>query len=234
VPTRQESTRSANHLLAALPADELHLLSNDLERVETVLGQSIARENENAEWVFFPDDAVMSMVRILEDGSMIEVGVVGFDGLVGLQTLTGKGQPYRVVVQNAGATWRMPIQRFRDEFRNGGKFQEAVLRFSASFLLQVSQTAACNRVHTIGQRLARWLLMMRDRTTSDELALTQEFLSHMLGVRVAGVNEAVGTLVLSGLVKHSRGHIEIVDRDGLELAACECYRAVKNESGFPA
>lgn len=230
MPKRQRTTRSTNRLLTALPADEFARLSGDLERMETVLGQSIARENENAEWVFFPDDAVMSMVRILEDGSMIEVGVVGFEGMVGIQTLTEPDQPYRVVVQNAGATHRLPIHRFREEFRSGGKFQELVLRFSARFLLQVSQTAACNRVHTIEQRLARWLLMMRDRTATNELALTQEFLSHMLGVRVAGVNEAVGALVLSGLVKHSRGNIEILDREGLERAACECYRTVKNES----
>jgi CRP-like cAMP-binding protein len=129
----------------------------------------------------------------------------------------------------------MSMRRLREEFRRGGKFQELVLRFSAKFLLQVSQTAACNRLHTIERRLARWLLMMRDRTMSNELALTQEFLSHMLGARIAGVNEAVRALTLSGMVRHTRGSIEILDREGLELAACECYRVVKkNTAGIDA
>jgi CRP-like cAMP-binding protein len=133
-------------------------------------------------------------------------------------------------VQNVGTTLRMPIRRLREEFRLGGTLQELLLRFSTKFLLQVSQTAACNRLHTIERRLARWLLMMRDRTTSSVLELTQEFLSHMLGARIAGVNEAVRSLSLSGLIKHTRGNIEILDRDGLEQAACECYRFVKNRS----
>jgi CRP-like cAMP-binding protein len=231
---RQESARCKNVLLAALPDNEYQRLSGDLERVDTVLGDSIVRENERAEWAYFPEEAVLSMIRMLEDGSMIEVGVIGFDGVFGIQDLAGDGeQPFRVLVQNVGPVWRMPIRRLREEFRRGGEFQELLLRFSSGFLLQVSQTAACNRVHTIERRLARWLLMMRDRTTSNELALTQEFLSHMLGARVAGVNEAVRALTLSGLVKHTRGNIEILDREGLELAACECYRFVKKQNAFP-
>jgi len=220
--------------LSALPDDEYQRLSSDLERVDAALGDSIVRENEPTEWAYFPDDAVLSMVRILEDGSMIEVGVIGFEGMVGIQAVAEDDlHPYRVIVQNAGTAWRLPIRRVREEFRRSGKFQELLLRFLTRFLLQVSQTAACNRVHTIEQRLARWLLMMRDRTTSNELFLTQEFLSHMLGARVAGVNEAVRALTLSALIKHARGSIEILDREGLELAACECYRFVKKQNGFP-
>ncbi len=232
---RQGSTRCRNVLLAGLPESEYQRLSGDLERVDTVLGDAIVRENERTEWAHFPEEAVLSMIRILEDGSMIEVGVIGFDGVVGIQDLAEDAeQPYRVLVQNVGTISRMPMRRLREEFRRGGTLQELLLRFASKFLLQVSQTAACNRVHTIERRLARWLLMMRDRTTSNELALTQEFLSHMLGARVAGVNEAVRALTLSGLVKHTRGNIEILDREGLELAACECYRFVKNQNALPS
>jgi CRP-like cAMP-binding protein len=234
VPKRQGSTRCRNLLLSALPDDEYRNLSRDLERVDAALGDPILRENDRVDWIYFPEEAVLSMVHILENGSMIEVGVIGFDGVAGSHALAEDGeQPYRLIVQNAGTAWRLPIRRAREEFRRGGAFQQLLLRFSAGLLLQVSQTAACNRLHTLEQRLARWLLMMRDRTTSDELALTQEFLSHMLGTRIAGVNEAVRSLTMSGLIKHTRGNIEILDSEGLEEAACECYRSVKKRSGTP-
>lgn len=122
----------------------------------------------------------------------------------------------------------MPIRRLREEFRRGGKFQEVLLAFATNLLLQVAQTAACNRLHTLDQRLARWLLMMRDRANADRLTLTQEFLSHMLGTRIAGVNEAMASLTRSGLINHRRRNIEIIDGEGLERAACECYAFVKN------
>lgn len=227
----QSSTPCKNLLLTALPDDEYQRLSGDLERVDTTLGESIVREYEPAEWAYFPEEAVCSIIRILEDGSMIEVGVIGFDGVVGFQSLAEDvEQPYRVIVQNVGTVLRMPIRRLREAFRRGGEFQELLLRFSAKFLLQVSQTAACNRLHTIERRLARWLLMMRDRTTSNVLELTQEFLSHMLGARIAGINEAIRALSQNGLIKHTRGNIEILDREKLEKAACECYRFVKTAS----
>jgi CRP-like cAMP-binding protein len=226
---RRALSTTKNLLLAGLPEREYRHLNGDLERIDGVLGDSAALEYQRAEWAQFPEEAVMSMVRILEDGSMIEVGIVGFDGVVGFQSLAESAkQPYRVIVQHPGTVLRMPIRRLREEFRRGGEFQERLLRFSANFLLQVSQTAACNRLHTIERRLARWLLMMQDRANSDKLNLTQEFLSHMLGTRIAGVNEAVASLTLGGLVKHGRGSIEIIDREGLQLAACECYGFVKN------
>jgi len=226
--------RSSNHvrnlLLAGLSDTMYRSLSRDLEPVDARVGDFVAREFEPTEWAYFPEGAVMSMIRILEDGSMIEVGVVGFEGVVGIHALAENApQPYRVVVQHPGATLRMPIRRLREEFRRGGKFQEVLLGFSTNLLMQVAQTAACNRLHTLDQRLARWLLMMADRAaSSDGLKLTQEFLSHMLGTRIAGVNEAVASLTESGLVKHGRGSIDIIDRHGLELAACECYAFVKN------
>jgi CRP-like cAMP-binding protein len=220
-----------NLLLRGIEVSELRRLNDSLEPITGVLGESLAREGESPEWAYFPEDAVVSIVRILESGAMIEVGVIGFDGVVGVHSIARQAdQPYRSIVQNEGKLWRMPMNRLREEFRRAGEFQEKLLQFSTSFLLQVSQTAACNRLHNIERRLARWLLMMRDRTVSDQLSLTQEFLSHMLGTRIAGVNEALQTLKLSGLVRHGRGKIEIIDREGLEQAACECYAFVKDRT----
>jgi CRP-like cAMP-binding protein len=170
-------------------------------------------------------------MRILADGSMIEVGLVGFDGFVGVHSLAPTAeQPYRLIVQNSGAMHRLPLKQLRSEFARGGKLQDLLLRFISAFLTQISQTAACNRLHKIEERLARWLLMMRDRVPSDELNLTQEFLSQMLGIRLAGVNEAIRTRTMNGLVQHRRNLITILDREGLEAAACECYAFVRDEA----
>jgi CRP-like cAMP-binding protein len=226
---RVKSSRCRNLLLASLGDDEFERLKGDLERIEVVLGDTLLEQYERSPWAYFPEEAVMSMIRVLEDGSMIEVGVIGFEGLVGTHLIPESAeQPFEVTVQNPGSVWRMPLHRLREEFRRSGEFQEILIGYLTRFLLQVSQSAACNRLHTLERRLARWLLTMRDRTTSDELKLTQEFLSHMLGTRIAGVNEALRALTLSGLVRHNRGTIEILDREGLELAACECYAFVKN------
>lgn len=231
---RLDSVRCRNLLLAALSDEEHERFNEELERVEGTLGDSLVLEYEHQEWAYFPETAVASIVRILTDGSMIEVGLIGFEGMVGIQSLAEEAeQPFRVVVQNPGALWRMPMRRLREEFRRGGEFQRLLLRFSNMFLAQVSQTAACNRLHNLEQRLARWLLMMRDRTSTDELKLTQEFLSHMLGTRLAGVNEALGSLTNSGLVKHARRSIQIIDREGLEMAACECYAFLKGQTASP-
>jgi CRP-like cAMP-binding protein len=224
-----QSSRSRNLLLASLSDREYLRFKAELERLDVPLGESVIREWDESEWAFFPEEAVLSIVNVLGDGSMIEVGVIGYDGMVGINSLA-EGvpyQPYRVIVQNPGTLLRMPMIRLREEFRRGGELQRLLLQFSTRFLIQVSQTAACNRLHTIERRLAKWLLMMRDRTTSNQLKLTQEFLSHMLGARIAGVNEALRSLTLSGLVTHGRANIEIIDRDGLELSACECYALLR-------
>ena len=218
-----------NRLLAPLSVKEFARLDGALERVDMTVGEFVGREYTNAAWAYFPETCVLSMIRILQDGSMVEVGVVGYEGMAGVHSLDANAQqPYRIIVQHPGAAWRIPSRRLREEFRRGETLQDMLLAFSTNFLLQVSQTAACNRLHTIEQRLARWLLMMRDRTNSDELKLTQEFISHMLGTRVAGVNEAVASLKLSALINHERGSIQILDCEGLEAVACECYRFVRN------
>jgi CRP-like cAMP-binding protein len=229
------AVRCRNILLRSVSDEEFDRLRGELEPMDTAIGDVPIREFERAEWAYFPDTCVFSVVRILEEGSMIEVGVVGYDGVVGIHSIGEEAeQPYRMIIQHPGLTWRMPLRRLREEFRRSGEFQEILLRYSTAFLLQVSQTAACNRLHTIEQRLGRWLLMMRDRTLTDELKLTQEFLSHMLGTRIAGVNEAIRALTDKGLIRHSRGSIEIVDREGLERSTCECYAFVAKLTLEPA
>ena len=220
-----------NRILAALPPGEFRRLEGTLERITAPSGQTLLEEGREPIWAYFPEDSVVSLARILGDGSMVEVGLVGFDGVVGIHLLVpATEQPFRLIVQNGGAMYRLPLKQLRGEFARGGKLQELLLRFTSVFLTQISQTAACNRLHKIDERLARRLLMMRDRVPSDELRLTQEFLSHMLGTRVAGVNEAVRTLTTNGLVKHRRNVITILDREGLEKASCECYAFVRDEA----
>ena len=222
-----------NRLLAALPQSEFRRLEGTLERITATNGEILLEAGGEAIWAYFPEESVVSVVRILSDGSMIEVGLVGFDGFIGVHSLAPTAeQPYRLIVQNSGAMRRLPLTHLRGEFARGGKLQELLLLFMSAFLMQISQTAACNRLHKIDERLARWLLMMRDRVPSDELNLTQEFLSHMLGIRLAGVNEAVRRLSLHGLVKHRRNVITILDRAGLEAAACECYAFVRDARGI--
>ena len=225
------SVRCRNILLGSLSNREFEAFAAKADLVDIKLRDELLREHEPPEWAYFPEDGVVSMVHTLEDGSMIEVGVIGYDGLVAAHCISKDAvQPYLGIVQNGGRAWRIPMDVVRGMFQRSSAFQNVVLRYSSAFLLQVSQTAACNRVHTIEQRLGRWLLMMLDRTTTDELTLTQEFLSHMLGARIAGVNEAVQSLTLSGLVRHGRSRIEIIDRAGLEAAACECYAFVNHSA----
>ena len=200
----------------------------ELERISTRLGETLQEEREPAEWAYFPENAVVSVICVLQDGRMIEIGVIGYDGVVGIQAISNPArQPYRNIVQGAGDVWRMPMKRLQNEFHRDEKFQQILLDYYTQFLFQVSQTAACNRLHNLEPRLARWLLMMRDRKESDLLTLTQEFLSHMLGTRIAGVNEAVQEFRRSGLITTGRGTITITDREGLETAACECYDAIR-------
>lgn len=169
-----------------------------------------------------------SCVRHLEDGSIIEVGVVGFEGLIGVESIFGaEAQPNQVTAQIAGEVIRFDLDIVSKSFVEDSTFRALVLKFTNAFMIQIGQTAACNRRHPLEQRLARWLLMVADRTPSTPIGLTQEFLAQMLGVRTAGVNEAVSVLTASGLIRHRRQSIEIIDRPGLEAMTCECYASVK-------
>lgn len=166
----------------------------------------------------------------MKDGGSVEVGLVGNDGMVGLSVVLGDEiSPNQAIVQIADGALRMSVAALREELKQEGALLSLLLRSTLYMLKQVSQTAACNGSHTVGERLARWLLMCHDRVQGDELKLTQEFIAQMLGIRRAGVSEAAIVLQSRGLISYSRGHIKIIDRPGLEEFACECYRIVKAE-----
>lgn len=204
-------------------------LRSSEEKVSLKLGEILLAPEEAAEWIYFPLTCVASCVRRLLDGSMVEVGLIGYEGLVGIHSLfDAESQPNEVSVQIAGEAIRVPLQAARHAFDSGREFRQLLLRYANSFATQAGQGAACNRLHPLEQRLARWLLMLSDRTRESTLRITQEFIAQMLGTRTAGVNEAVGSITNSGLITHRRGSIEIIDRDGLEQASCECYGTIRD------
>ncbi len=186
--------------------------------------------NGTSEYVYFPHDAVISLLWKFGDGATVEVGVVGNEGMVGVHALMGVShQPNQALVQHSGICSRVPSEVVVEEFARGEMFQQLVLRYVHAFITQISQAAACNRRHSVYQRLARWLLQMDERIEVGETQLTQEFLSRMLGARRAGVNEALQRLRDEGLVQTRRGGITILDRRRLERAACECYSFMRQE-----
>jgi CRP-like cAMP-binding protein len=221
---------TANRILAALPAEEYARLDPHLMPVTLALRQSIYKPLEPITHVYFPENAMISVVANMHGGESVEVGVVGREGITGLPALLGvDATPNESMVQLADGALKMRAEVAREEFRRGRVFQDLILRYVQASTIQISQSVACNRLHSLVERLARWLLMTHDRAASDELALTQEFLSMMLGVRRAGVTEAAINLQADGYISYRRGHITILDRAGLEEASCECYRIVKAE-----
>ncbi len=219
-----------NHILSALPPDEITRLHPLLTRVRWVSGQGLYEPGEHIEQVFFPEQGFASMVAEAEDGgSQVEVGIVGRESMVGLSVLLNANATSfnRVMVQLPGVAYRLPARVLRDDTDAMPVLRQRLFRALEESLAQVSQTAACNSRHTLPERLARWLLIAHDRADGDELALTQEFLSFMLAVRRAGVTIAVAFLEAKGLIEHSRGQLLICDRPGLEAAACDCYGRVK-------
>ncbi|HEX8708616.1 MAG TPA: Crp/Fnr family transcriptional regulator [Pyrinomonadaceae bacterium] len=188
------------------------------------------RTSGRIEHVYFPGNAMVSLVSQLSDGTNVEVGVTGFEGMIGLPLLLGVDRsPHECMVQIPDGRVRVRAQAIKSEFKRGGALHDLLLRYMQSLLLTVSQVATCNRVHLVGERLARWLLMSYDRCLSDDLPLTQEFLAMMLGTRRAGVTEAAIALQAEGLINYRRGHITITDKGGPEAAACECYAIIKEE-----
>jgi CRP-like cAMP-binding protein len=221
---------SHNRLLAALPDDVQTRLGRALEPVGFALGSVVYAPGERIGHIYLPTSAVVSLVYTMTDGDTAEVGLVGNEGVVGIALfLGGETMPNQAVVQVAGLALRMKAQAVLEEFERGGPFQLALLRYTQALLTQISQTAVCNRLHPVEKRLARWLLMTRNRLASDEILMTQEFIAYMLGVRREGVTAAAHHLQEIGLIRYHRGHITIVDRKGLEAATCECYRVVKDE-----
>ncbi|MBK5967728.1 hypothetical protein Thiosp_01424 [Thiorhodovibrio litoralis] len=224
-----------NHLLEALPFCEFERLRTQMELVPLPLGKALYESGEQLSHVYFPTNAIVSLLYVMRDGASAEIAVVGNEGVVGVALFMGSDtMPNRAVVQSAGHAYRLKGRLLKQEFsRNGGRrhgaLQPLLLRYTMALLAQMAQTAVCNRHHTIDQQLCRWLLLSLDRLASSELCMTQELIANMLGVRREGVTEAAGRLQKAGLIHYSRGHISLLDRPGLEARACECYQVVKKE-----
>jgi CRP-like cAMP-binding protein len=219
-----------NLLLARLPPEEMERLLPHLGRVSFSLGEVIYESGGRQSYIYFPTTAIISLLYLMENGSSAEIGLAGKEGLVGIALFMGGDTvPNRAVVQSAGGAFRMKSKVLQDEFSRGRVFQRLLLRYTQALMTQMSQTAVCNRLHTIEQQLCRWLLLSHDRLNSDELVMTQELIANMLGVRREGVTHAAGRLQEKGLISYVRGRITILDRGGLEGAVCECYKVVKDE-----
>jgi len=219
----------ANGLLAALPEDERARWMPLLERVELPLGKVLYESGMTLSHVYFPTTAIVSLLYVMETGASAEIAVVGREGIVGVSLfMGGESTPSRAVVQSAGQGLRLKAPSIKDEF-NRAPVMHLLLRYTQALITQMSQTAVCNRHHSLDQQLCRWLLLSLDRLDGTELVMTQELIANMLGVRREGVTEAALKLQKSGLIRYARGHIEVLDRSGLEQRSCECYLVVKNE-----
>jgi len=219
-----------NRLLAALPRTEYERLRPQLLPVSFSLGEVVYEFGGHLNYVYFPTTSIVSLLYTMENGISAEMGLTGNDGVVGIALFMGGGtMPNRAVVQSAGGAIRMKAKLLQDEFARGGKFQQLLLRYTQALITQISQTAVCNRLHSVEQQLCRWLLLSHDRVKVDELIMTQELIADMLGVRREGVTVAAGRLQDAGAISYVRGHIKILDRQKLEDTVCECYVVVKNE-----
>lgn len=217
-----------NLILNSLSRPEYKRLLPHLEHVLLPLGERLYKSGEAIEYVYFPDDGLVSLVTHMLNGATIEVGLIGRDGMVGIPVLLGDDIAFEeAIVQIAGSSLRMSSNTLKAILKkNQSQLLTELLLYTRILMKQIAQTAACNRIHTVEERLSRWLLMCHDRMESDELLLTQEFISNMLGTRRASVGSAATGLQTEGLIHYSRGHINILHRKGLEATACECYRAV--------
>jgi len=220
-----------NHLLRALTSDALARLLPYLEYVELPLGTVLYESGDTLRHVYFPVDCIVSLLYVLADGSSAEIAVVGNDGLIGIALfMGGETSLNRAIVQSSGCAFRMPGQRLKDEFRLNGALHALLLRYTQALITQMAQTAVCNRHHSVDQQLCRWLLLSLDRLPSNKLAMTQELIANMLGVRREGVTEAAGKLMRLGIIEYQRGHITVLDRPKLETLCCECYGVVRKET----
>ena len=219
-----------NRLLAALPQDEYERLRANVQPVSFSLGEVVYEFAGQLDYVFFPTTSIVSLLYTMENGSSAEMGLTGNDGVVGIALFMGGGtMPNRAVVQSAGGAFKMKARVLQTEFAEGRTFQRLLLRYTQALITQISQTAVCNRLHSVEQQLCRWLLLSHDRLNTDELVMTQELIADMLGVRREGVTVAAGRLQDDGAISYVRGHIKILDRQKLEVTVCECYRVVKDE-----
>jgi CRP-like cAMP-binding protein len=219
-----------NHLLAALPAIDFERLKPHLELIHMPLGDVLCESGGRLHYVYFPTSAIVSLHYILENGASSEIAGVGNEGMLGISLfMGGETTLSRATVQTAGYGYRLKAALMLQEFNHAGPIQRLLLRYTQALIMQISQTAVCNRHHTIEQQLCRWLLLTLDRLSSQELTMTQELIASMLGVRREGITEAAGRLQNAGIIRYRRGHIMVLDRAGLETHVCECYNVVKKE-----
>lgn len=220
---------SENQLLAALPHAEWERWQPQLERVEMPLGHVLYESGRAMRHVYFPVTAIVSLLYVMENGASAEIAVVGNEGVVGISLfMGGESTPSRAVVQSAGIAYRLPAAAIKQEF-NRAPVLHLLLRYTQALITQMSQTAVCNRHHSLDQQLCRWLLLSLDRLQSNDLVMTQELIANMLGVRRVGVTEGAGKLHKAGIVRYARGRITVLDRGALESRSCECYAVVKQE-----
>ncbi len=219
-----------NHILAHLPREDYERIRPHLEPIELRHSQVLHEAGGIMDYVYFPQNAMVSLISHTAAGESVEVGIVGFEGMAGISTVLGVDiSPHEAMVQIPDGGMRIRVKALREEFKRGGALHDLLLPYTQGLLLQTSQVAACNRLHTLSERLARWLLMSYDRCACEDLPFTQEFLSLMLGVRRAGVTEAAVILQTEGYINYRRGHIQVMDLAGLKDYTCECYEIVKAE-----
>jgi CRP-like cAMP-binding protein len=219
-----------NRILASLPAAEFALVAEHLTRVELSLGEALHRAGDKITSVFFVESGFISVLSMLSDGQPLEIGLIGSEGIAGVSVILGATASYsETMCQTGGGAYRMSASALKDVAAKAPHLHDLLLRYTHVFHVQVAQTAACNAHHELGQRLARWLLAAHDRSDVPELSLTQDLIAVMLGVRRSTVSIAAGTLQRAGVIRYQHGKITIVDRVGLENAACECYEAVATE-----
>jgi CRP-like cAMP-binding protein len=226
----QSPDPTENDLLAALPDADWQRWLPQLERVEMPLGQVLYEPGATLSHVYFPTTAIVSLLYVMENGASAEIAVVGNEGIVGIALfMGGDSTSSRAVVQSAGLGLRLKAQIVKEDFNRAGPLLHLLLRYTQALITQMAQTAVCNRHHSLDQQLCRWLLLSLDRLKGNELVMTQELIANMLGVRREGVTEGALKLQQAGLIRYARGHISVLDRDGLEKRTCECYAVVKKE-----
>jgi CRP-like cAMP-binding protein len=220
-----------NHILDALPKAERERIFPHLKLVSLPLGLVLYEAGDALRHIYFPTDSIVSLLYVLEDGASAEICVVGNDGVIGVALfMGGETTTSRAIVQSGGSAYRLTGRRLRQEFERQGETMHILLRYTQALITQMAQTAVCNRHHTVDQQLCRWLLLSLDRLPDNQLAMTQELIANMLGVRREGVTDAAGKLQKLGIITYKRGLITVLDRPRLEQLSCECYSVVKKET----
>lgn len=225
-----EHTLDSNRLLKVLPRIVLRRMQRGFELVDLELGQVLYESSEPTRWVYFPTTAIASMLYVLESQATAEIAIVGNEGMLGVFLfMSDHNSPSRTVVQSAGQAWRLRADLFKSEFFRAGSLFMLMLRYTQALITQMTQTAVCNRHHSLDQQLCRWLLLSLDRMPGTELVMTHKLISNMLGVRRVGITVAAGKLQTAGLIRYHRGTIQVLNREGLEKLVCECYPVVRYE-----